>query len=103
MDIERLKRTLHLKPLPEEGGFYAEPYRSDEKLARTCLPKRYAGDRCFGTAIYFLLTPETFSALHRLASDEVTTSIWEIRLSFSSCMSMDRARWLRWEPISIMR
>jgi len=71
MDIEKLKRLLDLKPLPDEGGFYAEPYRSGESLAGTCLPKRYAGDRCFGTAIYFLLTVETFSALHRLASDEI--------------------------------
>ena len=33
--------------------------------------ERYAGERSFGTAIYFLLTPDTFSAMHRLASDEV--------------------------------
>jgi predicted cupin superfamily sugar epimerase len=71
MDIEKLKQTLGLKPLPEEGGFFAESYRSDEKLAAGVLPARYSGDRSFGTAIYFLLTPETFSALHRLATDEV--------------------------------
>ena len=70
MDIENLKRTLNLKPLPEEGGFYAETYRSNETLARGALPHRYAGDRHLGTAIYFLLTPGTFSAMHRLASDE---------------------------------
>jgi uncharacterized protein len=71
MDIEKLKQMLELKPLPEEGGFYAERYRSDEKLARACLPERYGGERSLGTAIYFLLTPDTFSALHRLVSDEV--------------------------------
>jgi predicted cupin superfamily sugar epimerase len=71
MDIERLKTVLGLKPLPAEGGFYAEFYRSGEKLPRERLPERYLGDRCFGTSIYFLLTPDTFSALHRLASDEV--------------------------------
>ena len=71
MDIEKLKRVLDLKPLPEEGGFYAESYRSTERLALGGLPKRYTGERVFGTAIYFLLTPETFSALHRLVSDEV--------------------------------
>ena len=62
---------LGLQPLAAEGGFYAEAYRSNEKLAAACLPGRYCGERCFGTAIYFLLTPETFSALHRLKSDEV--------------------------------
>jgi uncharacterized protein len=71
MDIEKLKQTLGLKPLPEEGGFYAESYRSDEKLAGRHLPPRYSGDRCFATAIYFLLTADTFSALHRLSSDEI--------------------------------
>ena len=71
MDVEAIKRMLGLKPLAVEGGFYAEAYRSNEKLAAACLPARYSGERCFGTAIYFLLTPETFSALHRLKSDEI--------------------------------
>jgi predicted cupin superfamily sugar epimerase len=71
MDIDELKLMLGLKPLPEEGGFYSEVYRSNEKLRAACLPERYAGDRCFGTAIYLLLTVESFSALHKLASDEV--------------------------------
>jgi predicted cupin superfamily sugar epimerase len=35
------------------------------------LPERYAGARSHSTAIYYLLTPATFSALHRLATDEV--------------------------------
>jgi len=71
MDIEILKKTLGLKPLPQEGGFYAELYRSDEKLPGEHLPRRYSGERCFGTSVYFLLTPDTFSALHRLTSDEI--------------------------------
>ncbi len=71
MDTEKLKQTLNLKPLPEEGGYYAETYRSNEKLARSLLPTRYTGDRSFGTAIYFLLTSDTFSAMHRLATDEI--------------------------------
>jgi predicted cupin superfamily sugar epimerase len=71
MDIETLKKTLGLKPLPEEGGFYAESYRSGEILPKDRLPPRYDGARNFATAIYFLLTPDSFSALHRLASDEI--------------------------------
>lgn len=71
MDAETVKQLLGLKPLPVEGGFYAEPYRSNEKLPRNALPARYGGERCFGTAIYFLLTAEVFSALHRLRSDEI--------------------------------
>jgi len=71
MDIEGLKKTLGLKPLPHEGGFYVESYRSGERLPNEHLPSRYARERCFATAIYFLLTRDSFSALHRLASDEI--------------------------------
>jgi predicted cupin superfamily sugar epimerase len=71
MDIEALKKTLGLIPLPQEGGFYAESYRCGERLVPACLSGRYRGERALATAIYFLLTRETFSALHRLASDEI--------------------------------
>ncbi len=62
---------LGLRPLPNEGGFYRETYRSDDTLARSALPPRYSGDRHFSTAIYYLLTPDSFSAMHRIKSDEV--------------------------------
>lgn len=71
VDIEKLKLLLGLKPLAQEGGFYAESYRSAEHFPRASLPQRYSSDRSFGSAIYYLLTPETFSAMHRLASDEI--------------------------------
>jgi len=60
-----------MRPLPQEGGFYVETYRCSEKIAQLSLPKRYTSDRSFGTAILYLLTPETFSALHRVNSDEI--------------------------------
>lgn len=71
MDIEKLKKTFGLAPLPQEGGFYAEAYRSEELLAKEHLPGRYAGERSLATSIYFLLIRDSFSVLHRLASDEV--------------------------------
>jgi predicted cupin superfamily sugar epimerase len=71
MDIDALKKTLGLVLLPREGGFYAESYRSTEMLLPDHLPGRYPGERSLATAIYFLLTPDSFSALHRLASDEI--------------------------------
>jgi len=71
MRVEELKKLLNLVPLPVEGGFWAETYRSPESLPRAALPSRYGGDRSFGTAIYYLLTPDTFSALHRLQTDEI--------------------------------
>lgn len=68
---EQLIAALRLKPLPLEGGYYLESYRADEVLPAAVLPPRYQGDRATATAIYYLLTPDTFSALHRLKSDEV--------------------------------
>jgi predicted cupin superfamily sugar epimerase len=60
-----------MRPLPEEGGYYAETYRSAEKIAGAALPERYGGERSLGTAILYLLTAESFSALHRVRSDEI--------------------------------
>lgn len=59
-----------MQPHPE-GGYFAETYRSDEIIAADALPKRFGGERNFGTAIYFLLEKHHFSALHRIASDEI--------------------------------
>ena len=62
---------LGLAPLPEEGGYFAETYRSPVRISGACLPRRYTDSRSAGTAIYYLLTPDTFSTLHRLPGDEV--------------------------------
>jgi uncharacterized protein len=45
---------LKLQPLQPEGGHFAESYRSP-----------------LSSAIYYMLTPDTFSAMHRLQDDEV--------------------------------
>ena len=64
---------LGLEPLPEEGGLFRQTYRSAEQVPAAALPPRYTAPRQFATAIYYLLTdePDSFSALHRLKSDEV--------------------------------
>jgi len=66
---EAIKAFLGLESHPE-GGFFVETYRADEDIPASALPERYLGRRSFGTCIYYLLTPDTFSAIHRLASDE---------------------------------
>ncbi len=71
VSVEQIIRLLDLKPHPTEGGFFAETYRSDENTPLSGLPSRYDSDRPLGTAIYYLLTPDTFSAMHRLKSDEI--------------------------------
>jgi predicted cupin superfamily sugar epimerase len=68
---EELIARLGLAPHPGEGGFYVETYRSDEEIAAGALPGRYGAARALSTAIYYLLTPASFSAMHRLQSDEV--------------------------------
>jgi len=68
---EELIRLLKLEPHLREGGWFRETYRADEHIAPAALPPRYRGARAAGTAIYYLLTPNTCSALHRLGSDEI--------------------------------
>jgi predicted cupin superfamily sugar epimerase len=68
---EALIRLLHLRPHPREGGWYCETYRSALQLPANALAPRYPAARSAGTAIYYLLTPDTISALHRLTTDEV--------------------------------
>jgi len=62
---------LQLQPHPKEGGFFRETYRSAYAFSSSAMPVRYGADRSAGTAIYYLLTPETFSAMHRLKTDEI--------------------------------
>ena len=71
LTAKQIISLLNLKPHPEEGGYFAETYRSDESIPKEALPDRYEKDRSFATVIYYLLTPDTFSAMHRLLTDEV--------------------------------
>jgi len=59
-----LVEKLDLLPHPE-GGFYRETYRAVGEVSA------YGGMRNFSTAIYFMLTPDTFSAFHKINQDEV--------------------------------
>jgi predicted cupin superfamily sugar epimerase len=68
---EELIAFLKLQPHPREGGFFRETYRAAERIDPAALPVHYGTARAHGTAIYYLLTARTFSALHRLASDEI--------------------------------
>lgn len=70
-DPDAIKKLLDLAPHPEEGGFFKETYRAPLVLAADALPEAYAGRRAASTAIYYMLTPGTFSELHKLPTDEV--------------------------------
>lgn len=73
MRAAELIARLGLVPLHGEGGHYRETWRADETIPAEALPARYASPRAFGTAILYLLTgePDSFSAMHRLPTDEV--------------------------------
>jgi predicted cupin superfamily sugar epimerase len=71
MNVQEIIEKLEMSPHLVEGGYFVETYRSLEAIPRQALPERYSSKRAFGTAIYYLLTPETVSALHKLESDEI--------------------------------
>ncbi len=71
MNAHDIIEFLGLEPLDREGGWFTETYRSDENLPAPVLPARYGGDRQLSTAIYYLVTPDSFSLMHRIISDEI--------------------------------
>lgn len=68
---KQIQELLKLRPLAVEGGYFAETYRSKFALAQHSLPSGYPGERALSTAIYYMLTPDRLSAIHRLKGDEV--------------------------------
>lgn len=70
MTADDLIHLLGLQPLPWEGGYYRETWRARQILEPGALSDAYSGARSAGTAIYYLLTPDTVSRMHRLPSDE---------------------------------
>jgi uncharacterized protein len=63
-DARAVVQALGLTPHPE-GGYYRETFRAPLAVDAP------QGTRAASTAIYFLLPAGTFSALHRVRSDEV--------------------------------
>lgn len=62
---------LGLEPLGFEGGYYRETHRHPVEIPGTGLPEVYGGPRNVSTAIFYMLTPTSFSLMHRLQTDEV--------------------------------
>lgn len=62
---QQLIDTLALIPHPE-GGWYRQIFKSDERVTRLA----DGAERSALTTIYFLLVEGTFSAWHRVKSDE---------------------------------
>jgi len=62
---DELIALLELEPLAGEGGYFRQTYRSLRVVSDAAVA------RPLGTCIYYLLTPESFSAFHRLSADEI--------------------------------
>lgn len=62
MTAQEVIDLLQLEPLEMEGGFFRQNYKNSAE-AENGAP--------LSTAIYYLLTPDTFSCLHHLPADEV--------------------------------
>lgn len=71
MTADDIIAKLDLIPLPEEGGFYRETHRSNILIPKNSM-EGISSDRSTSTLIYYLVTPEEFSGLHRVkTADEI--------------------------------
>ena len=67
---KEVKALLGLEPHPT-CGFVAETYRSPLKIPSEALPEAYEGDRPYGSALYFLVSPDAQIVMHRIRSDQL--------------------------------
>jgi len=64
MNFEKLIKSLKLQPLKIEGGYFCRTYTNSITFGES--------KRSVGSAIYYLITEESFSAMHKLnSSDEM--------------------------------
>lgn len=63
MTAQDVIRILDLEPLPREGGYFRQTLAPPSPAAAGSVP--------LYTAIYYLITPESYSAFHKLESDEL--------------------------------
>ena len=63
MNAKEIIELLGLVPLSREGGFYRETYRAHGVIVERA--------RNYSTAIFYLVTPQDFSVLHRIPHDEI--------------------------------
>lgn len=72
LTADQIRAMLKLEAHPLEGGYFAETWRAARRIeASRLVGVEAAGERALGTAIYYLLTAETASSMHRLRWDEV--------------------------------
>ena len=70
-DITELVKQLELSPLTGEGGLFRRTWLSPQVISKQALAAPYPEDKPAGSPILYLVTPQCFSRLHRLPTDEV--------------------------------
>jgi len=71
LTADTIKTLLDLEPLPREGGFYRETYRSADSAPSSDGIVSGRNHRRLSSAIYYLLTFDEHSSLHSLPGDEI--------------------------------
>jgi hypothetical protein len=72
LTAEQIIEHYCLEPLDQEGGYFRQVWKSDRVVSNTLLGAGYPkeGGHPMGTLIHFLLTADSFSAMHRLPTPE---------------------------------
>lgn len=65
-----IKALLGLQRHPT-CGFVTKTYRSSGQVPPSALPDAYDGRRPYGSALYFLVTPDAQIVMHRIRSDQL--------------------------------
>lgn len=71
LDAKTIIKELGLAPLPREGGYYKETFSSSVLVPKATLSGTYPSERALSSAIYYLVTPESYSTMHRLPGSEI--------------------------------
>lgn len=70
LTAEKIIEIFGMVPLVPEGGFITVTDTSDIIIPKEALPERYNEDKPATGSILFLVTPESFSRMHWLPTDE---------------------------------
>ena len=92
-------RLLELEPLPVEGGYFRPTYHGPIQLPSALLPTGSTLERSITSAIYYLLTADTISRLHRLPIDEMWHFYMGDRSNFTSFSLTVTTRNAPWDMI----
>ncbi|MDX2111566.1 MAG: cupin domain-containing protein [Verrucomicrobiota bacterium] len=113
MDLTTLIRHWQLEPLPQEGGYYRRIYTHPDSFSSQNHGQR---EKQIGSAIYYLVTADTFSALHRVRGEELffflegdsclmlqlneaTGTVEEIRLGADTVRADIAGKWSRFAAV----